>query len=266
MGTAILWLSRMVSGAMVEIMDKIIKIVLGLFIVLFVAFVAYTCYFGYIGSIYRSSLSGNYLYTCTIATNGVLTNVTLFLPVPADPKGNSPVVAQISSRDVTGVPDNMNLTLYDTGKTTLLKVSAKSIGGPAINGITQPATITFSVNVSSPEHIDTRSPVQNAAVFRPVNGIHTTACSGESVASGRGPVCYKYLTEMYAEYSSAPSVTVSIDESITGTNTWTIFAPASNAYQNQISVPMMHGSSHGWITTPGWLESGIGSQDMSFPS
>ncbi|MGA7627729.1 MAG: hypothetical protein WCA60_04500, partial [Methanoregula sp.] len=98
-------------------MDKIIKIVLGLFIVLFVAFVAYTCYFGYIGSIYRSSLSGNYLYTCTIATNGVLTNVTLFLPVPADPKGNSPVVAQISSRDVTGVPDNMNLTLYDTGKT-----------------------------------------------------------------------------------------------------------------------------------------------------
>jgi hypothetical protein len=236
-------------------MDKIIKTALGLFIVLFIAFVAYASYFGYIETSYRNTLSGNYLYTCTIATTGVLTNVTLFLPVPADPMGNSPVVSQISSQDVTGVPGNMNLTLYDTGKTTLLKVFAASIGGPS--------TITFTVNVSSPGHIDTHSPVRNAAVFRPVNGIHSIPCSGESVTSGSPPVCYKYLTEMYAEYSAAPSVTANIDESITGTNTWKIFSPASNAYQNQISVPTMHGSSHGWITTPGWLESGIGSQDVS---
>ena len=247
-----------------DIMDKIIKIVLALFIIIVVAFIACASYFGYTDVAYRNSLSANYLYTCTISTNDVLTNVTLFLPVPAEPNGNSPVVTQISNHDVSGVPDTMNLTLYDTGKATLLKVSANSIGSPVINGTTQPVTVMFTVNESSHEHIDTTSPVQNAAVFRPLNGIHTTACPAVDSTSNTTPVCYQYLTYTYADYSAAPSTTVNINESVTGTNTWTVFSPASNQFNNQITVLTLHGGNHGWVTALGWLESGLGSPDVPY--
>lgn len=95
-------------------MDKIIKITLGFFILILVVFVAFFSYMSYIDTTYRNSLSGTYAYTCTITTDAVISNVTFFFPVPADPNGNSPVVAQISSRDVTGVPGDWNLTLFDT--------------------------------------------------------------------------------------------------------------------------------------------------------
>jgi hypothetical protein len=243
-------------------MDKIIKIVLGLLIILLVVFAAVVSYFGYIDNAYRNSLTGTYQYTCTISTDDVLSNVTLFIPVPADPTGNSPVVTQISNQALSGVPGNMNLTLYDTGKATLLKVSAQKIGSPGINGTAQPTVITFAVNVSSPGIIDTNSPVQNAAVFHPIDGIHSTTCPAENISSKNIPVCYQYLTDTYADYSAAPSATMNINASVTGTNTWTIFAPGLNQYQNQITVLTLHGANHGWVTTLGWIESGIGSYDV----
>ena len=182
-------------------MDKIIKIVMGLFIVILVLFIAVFSYSSYIDTAYRNSLNGTYLYTCTISTDGVLSNVTLFLSVPAAPNGNSPVVAEISSRDVSGVPAEWNLTLFGTGKATLLKVSARTIGQPAINGTAQPTTITFMVNVSSPSLIETALPVENAAVFRPVQSIHPVACpAGDTTSAGTSflfPVPDQYLCRLF---------------------------------------------------------------------
>jgi hypothetical protein len=53
---------------------------------------------------------------------------------------------------------------------------------------------------------------------------------------------------------------VSISASLEGTNSWTIFAPASNGYKNRIDL-LVQGDNHGWVTTRGWLESGIGVYD-----
>lgn len=249
------------SGATGEIMDKIIKITLGFFILILVVFVAFFSYMSYVDMTYRNSLTGTYSYTCTITTDSVLSNVTLFLPIPADLQGNSPVVAQISSRNVSGVPGNWTLTLFDTGKATLLKVSAPTIGQPAINGSAQTTSITFAVNASSPSLIDTHSPVENAAVFRPVQGIHGVACPAGETKTGSTPECFKYLTSSYADYTAAPSASVSISASLEATNSWRIFTPESNAYENQITMLTIHGENHGWVTTLGWIESGIGAYD-----
>ena len=243
-------------------MDKIIKIVMGLFIVILVLFIAVFSYSSYIDTAYRNSLNGTYLYTCTISTDGVLSNVTLFLPVPAAPNGNSPVVVEISSQDVSGVPADWNLTLFGTGKATLLKVSARTIGQPAINGNAQPTTITLMVNASSPSLIDTALPVENAAVFRPVQSIHPVACPAGDTTSASTPSCFQYMTSTYADYSAVPATTVTISASVTGTNTWRIFSPASNEYQNTISMLALHGGNHGWVTTLGWIESGVGLYDV----
>jgi len=243
-----------------EIMDKIIKITLGVFVVILLLFVAVVSYTIYIDTTYRNSLTGTYSYTCTITTDTVLSNVTLFLPVPADLKGNSPVVAQISDRNISGIPGDWTIALFDTGKATLLKVSAPSIGQPAENGSAPATTITLVVNGSSHTLIDTRSPVENAAVFRPVQDIHTVACPAGDITSGSTPVCSEYLTSTYVDYTAAPSASVSISASLEATNSWTIFTPESNGYKNRINV-LMHGDNHGWVTTRGWLESGIGAYD-----
>jgi len=238
-------------------MDRIIKITLGLFMVILVIFVAVVSYTVYIDAKYKNSLTGTYTYTCTITTNAVLSNVTFFLPVPADPKGNSPVVAQISGEHVSGVPQDWTISLYDTGKATLLKVSAPSIGQPAVNGSVRATSITLAVNASSHALIDTRSPVENGAVFRPVQGINKVACPTSDVTSESTPVCSEYLTSIYADYTAAHSASVSISASLEATNSWTIFTPESNGYKNRIYV-LMQGDNHGWETTRGWLESGIG--------
>jgi len=243
-----------------EIMDKIIKITLGLFILILILFVAVVSYTGYIDITYRNSLTGTYAYTCTITTDSVLSNVTLFLPVPAELKGSSPLDIQISGQHVAGVPKDWTITLYDTGKATLLKVSAPKIGQPAVNGSAQPTVIMIAVNASSHSLIDTRSPVENAAVFRPVQSIHTVACPASDVTSESTPICSEYLTSTYADYTAAPSASVSISASLEATNSWTIFAPESNGYKNRIYV-LMQGDNHGWETTKGWLESGIGVYD-----
>jgi hypothetical protein len=73
-------------------------------------------------------------------------------------------------------------------------------------------------------------------------------------------VCSEYLTSIYADYTAAPSASVSISASLEVTNSWTIFTPESNGYKNRISV-LMQGDNHGWEITRGWLESGIGVYD-----
>ena len=243
-------------------MDKIFKVVLGLFIIVLVLFVSIVSYMTYTDTMYRNSLSSNYQYTCTISTDGILSNVTLFLPVPEDTHGDSPVIAQISSQDISGVPANWNLTLFDTGKGTLLQVVAPVIGRFPAKGSAQPAVVTLVVNVSSPALIDTDSPVAHATVFRPVQGIQTVACPAGDAATAGSPSCYQYHTSIYADYTAAPTASLAISASITGTNSWTIFSPASNEYRNTISVPTLYGENHGWVTTLGGIEAGIGSYDV----
>lgn len=237
-------------------MDKIIKVVLGLFIVILILFVSIVSYMTYVDTMYRNSLSSTYQYTCTISTEGVLSNVTLFLPVPADIQGNSPVIARISSHDISGVPANWNLTLFDTGKGTLLQVVAPVMGSA------QAAVVTLTVNASSPVRIDTGSPVTHAAVFRPVQGIQATACPAGDTAATGNPSCYQYQTSLYADYTAAPTASLAVSATVTGTNAWSIFSPASNEYQNTLSISTLHGENHGWVTALGGIEAGIGSYDV----
>ncbi|MFA5236505.1 MAG: hypothetical protein WC362_01450 [Methanoregula sp.] len=241
-------------------MDKIIKFTLGLFVLIMILFVAVVSYTSYIDTTYRNSFSGTYVYSCTITTDAVLSNVTLFLPVPADLKGTSPLDVQISGQHVSGVPEDWTITLYDTGKATLLKVTAPSIGQPAVNGSAQTTAITLAVNASSYTPIDTYTPVENAAVFRPVQDIHTVACPAGDVTTDSTPECSEYLTSIYADYTAPLSASVSISASLEATNSWTIFKPESNGYKNRLYL-LMHGDNHGWETSRGWLESGIGAYD-----
>lgn len=235
-------------------MDKIIKTTLGIFIILLAAFVAVTAYTSYVDSAYRNSLASQYSYSFTLSTNAVLTNVTLFVPVPEDTKGNSPVIENIGSGVMTGVPDEWKTALFGTGKSTLLKIWASQIGEPSANGVPANTTITITTNADSPAMIDTQNPVENAAVFRPVQDLKSTGCTGSDSGS---PVCSSYDTSIYASYTADPSAGVTITSTVTGTNSWTVFKPESNWYNNRITATLT-GSARGWNTAQGWIEAGEG--------
>jgi hypothetical protein len=240
-------------------MDRIIKITLGIFIIVLVTFVALVGYTGYVENAYRTSLSSTYSYTCTITTDSPLSNVTLFIPVPADRAGNSPVIAQMSAHAIAGVPDSWKTELYDTGKATLVKITVPSLVPPAGTSPNNPFSTTLYTNVTSKRVIDTENPVENSPMFRPVQGMETMACKDNGTV-GSGAQCYTYLTALYADYRADPNAAVTITSSLTGRNVWNIFKPEENEYRTGIYV-LMSGDQKGGTTMGGSLEKGIGAYD-----
>jgi hypothetical protein len=241
-------------------MDKIIKITLGAFTVILIGFLAITAVNVYFESAYVASLSGNYTYSATITTDSPLSNVTLFIPVPEDRSGNSPVVAALSGGTVSGIPDGWKLTLFDTGKTTVVKITASSIDPPTGTTREKPFSITMFANISSKNHIETINPVENGVIFRPVQNMKEASCASDSTRLANSQQCYEYETSVYADYLSSPNASVSISSNLAGKNSWKIFEPRSNEYRVVMTVTIP-GENHGWATAKGVLMTGIGMHD-----
>lgn len=240
-------------------MDTIIKTSLGLLILILVAFITIIAFTVYPETAYRNSLAATYSYDCTISTDSPLSNVTLFIPVPVDPEGNSPMVSAFSSRMMDGVPADWDTTLFDTGKSTLLKVVTPAIILPEGTSARHPYTITFSSETTSRTPMDTRNPVEKSAMFRPVQSLDEITCS-QGTADGTGR-CFTYRTSLYADYSTAADTIVTITATVTGRNTWTIFGPRSNEYHTGVSTSLK-GENHGWADLEGELTCGTGTYDI----
>ncbi|MCK9580883.1 MAG: hypothetical protein M0Q92_10610 [Methanoregula sp.] len=244
-------------------MDRIIKITLGLFIVILAATSAFSGYTMYVMNAYQSSLESSYSYSCSITTDSTLTNVTLFIPVPVDPSGYSPVVPKFSARQINGVPESWQTTLFDTGKTTLVKVYIPSLVPPEGTSPDNPYTVLLTTEVPYETVIDTINPLKNGSVYRPVQNIEAVPCDSRVTAKGGSPVCSTFLTSLYAKYEADPNAAVSIKSSITGRNHWSVMGEKSNEYSSEISL-LMHGANHGWANVNGTQQDSQGSYDYPF--
>lgn len=244
-------------------MDRIIKITLSLFVAILVLTVAFAVYSGYVANAYQSTRVSTYSYSLSITTDSPLTNMTLFIPVPADPKGNSPIVSQFSARNVPGMPSSWESTLFDTGKATLVKIHIPAIIPPAGTTHDHPYTVTLAADLPSGKTIDTQNPLANSPAFHPVRDLQQTSCAGYGAGNGGNPECSTFLTSLYADYTADPNAAVTITSSITGKNSWTVFDQKSNEYTSAISV-LMFGENHGWTTVKGTLADKIGSFDSPF--
>jgi len=241
-------------------MDKIIRFTLGLLLVTLIAFISVFSYQLYVEHAYRSSVTGTYTYTCTITTDSPLSNVTLFIPVPADTGGNSPVVAAFSAGTIGGIPSGWNVSLYDTGKATLVKITVPSIIIPVGTGAAGPIEFRLSADLPGVSAIDTLDPVNTSAMFRPVAELRPVPCAPGSTQQG-SPVCHTYVTSLYAEYEAVPDASVNISAALTGRNSWYIFGPGSNEYDTSVSL-RLSGAHAGWATMTGTLTDHIGMYDV----
>jgi len=242
-------------------MDKVIRITSGLIIVLLVAFVASVAYTGFVEQAYRTSLSSTYDYRCIITTDSPLSNVTLFIPVPADRAGNSPIVARYSAQEIGGLPADWKVTLFDTGKATLAKITTPAIVPPKETTPSHPFTIMLSVKTGSEALINTRSPVEEGVMFRPVQNLQNVNCPAGNTGTKGDPRCNEYLVPVYADYQAPMNASVSITSTLQGKNNWKIFDPQFNAYDAKISV-LMFGENHGWTVMKGTLETSQGAYTM----
>lgn len=240
-------------------MDTIIKTTLALFLVLLAAFSGLLALTLYPETAYRNSLASTYSYSCTITTDSPLSNVTLFIPVPVDPKGNSPMVSAFSSRMMDGVPADWDATLFDTGKSTLLKIMTPAIVPPDGTSAQHPHMITFSSETTERTPINTTDPAMESAMFRPLQDLVEKTCpQGSADGTGR---CFTYTTSLYADYNTAADTTVTITAAVTGRNTWTIFGPRSNEYHTGVST-ILKGENHGWADLEGELTCSTGNYDI----
>jgi hypothetical protein len=246
-------------------MDKIIKISLSLFIVIIIAFTSVVAYQVATETAYLNSLTSSYSYKFTITTDSKLSNITLFIPVPADPKGYSPIVAGYSARNIAGIPDDWTVTLYDTGKATMVRVVTPAINPPAGTSAANPFILTLSSDMKSGTVINTREPANNSAMFYPVSNLQPVTCSPAAPAGRGTPQCYQYNTSLYADYEAAPDASMNVTSTIVGKNSWKIFETGSNEYATATSLQMT-GSRHGWETMTGTLTTGVGNYDTPLPS
>jgi hypothetical protein len=241
-------------------MDKIIKIAAGLFIIIIVLFVSIASYNAFVEKAYRESLKSSYSYTCTISTDSVLTNVTLFIPVPSDTAGNSPIIERFSVRGIEGTPPTWKTTLVGSNKGTYVEIKTPVISMVRNGTGKNENLIQLSVEIIAPRIISTGSPQDNSVLFRPVQDLAKTECGDGTDARTQKGVCYDFVTPVYADYGSSPDARVTIHSEIVGRNEWKIFDPAKNEYRSSISVVMV-GEQHGWTRANGFLKTGIGSYD-----
>jgi hypothetical protein len=240
-------------------MDKIISITLCVFIIILAAFAGFFVYNSYVDTAYRNTFSGTYIYTCTITTDAPLYNVTFFIPVPVDPAGNSPMVSAFSGHTMIGVPQTWDTILFDTGKSTLLKITVPAIVPPEGTTASHPSTVVFSSETASPFPVDTLNPLEKSLMFRPVQDLNEKACSQER--AGGSARCFTYTTAVYAEYRTAADTIVTITSSVTGRNSWTVFEPRSNEYHTDVSLSLK-GEHHGWAMLDGELTTGSGTYEI----
>jgi hypothetical protein len=238
-------------------MDPVLRNTLGLFMILVIIFTSVVSYNGFVEKSYHDSLASTYSYTLSLSTDSLLSNSTFFLPVPADPSGNSPVVSHYSAGNTTGLPEDWTVALYDTGKATLVKITSPGIGSLQNTSPQRPFTVILSLDLETKEIISTRDPVNTSALYRPIQSLHDVGCPAAGSPVQDSPRCFRYLTSLYADYQAPPGTIVNITSTITGKNSWKIVNNEFNEYHSSVTV-VMNGAQKGWTVMAGELEQGRG--------
>ncbi|MDD1661508.1 MAG: hypothetical protein LUQ49_03495 [Methanomicrobiales archaeon] len=201
---------------------------------------------------YRATLSGTYEYRVSITSDAALENVTLYVPIPARGAEASPVLAGIGGGNLKGVPQGWSTSLIGTEKFTLLEVTAR---GMQANPVGRPYVLSVNVKVQGP--IDTRNAGTDDLVLVPAAKRTPVVCGSMDAQASPEARCEMYQGSAYADFTASGNAHLSIFTLITGRNSWDVFGPSSNEYQDGLQVSFPAGT-RGWRTGDGILVTGIG--------
>lgn len=233
-------------------MDRTLSAVLAVLVVASVIFLVGISFSAYVGITYRATLSSTYEYRVTIATDEPITNVTLFLPVPESRSGPSAPLEGVGAGKLAGLPSGWNIALLGSQKMTMLEVTAGEMG-PTPPG--EPYLLSLTAHVPGPIH--TEDPASGDPVLNPSAERRPFPCTGTVAGASPDMGCEMYESPVYADFTSPGNARLSIFTSLVGRNSWDVFGPSSNEYQDGIQASFTR-YTQGWQQGSGMLITGIG--------
>jgi hypothetical protein len=239
-------------------MDRTLFRVLAVLAVASVIFLAAISITVFIGVTYRATLSSTYEYRVSITSDTPLGNVTFYIPIPARGPEASAVLQGIGAGDLLGLPPGWTTSLIGTEKFTWLEVTAGEIpasppGKPYL----------LSVNAMVPGPIDSRNAGSGDLVLVPAAKRNPVACGNMDSEMSPEVRCELYQGSAYADFTTPGNVHLSIYTFLTGRNSWDVFGPAANEYQDGLQVSFT-GATRGWHAGDGILITGIGDYGIEF--
>jgi len=235
-------------------MDRIIKSGISLLLVILLVFVSTQLYQGYVESSFRQSLHSTYTFTVSISTDTILEDATFFIPLPVDLNGSSSVVNIVGRNSEGNIPAGWKIGLFGANNATLMKLTAKKISPYDIS--------TFSVEGVSDTVIKTENPLDGGVLIKPIHDLQKADCSGMPGQKSPDSQCYRYLSNIFADYRTTPDAKVLIHTELQGRNKWYVFRQESSSYTNTLSLTLLGNLNHGWFPAKGELIAGIGDSDM----
>lgn len=241
-----------------ERMERTLSIVLAVLAVVSVVFLAVLSLSVYMGITYRATLSSTYEYRVSIAPDAAIDNVTLFLPIPSKGRENSAILEMIGGGRLGGVPPGWSTSLIGTEKVTMLELTAREIP-PAPAG--KPYLLSVVATVPGPIRTSTAGsdePVlERSAQTSPVE------CVGVDTEASPEVQCEGYREPVYADFTARGPAHLSVYIYLDGKNTWDVFGPSSNEYQDGLQVSFSD-TAQRWQEGNGVLITGIGDYGIDF--
>ena len=241
-----------------ERMERTLSIVVAILAAVTVVFIAAVSLTLYMGMTYRATLSSTYEYRVSITNDAPLGNVTLFLPIPARRPGISAVLEEIGAGGLRGLPQGWKSSLIGTRKFTMLEVTAPAI---APTGAGKPYLLSANATVRGP--IDTKNAGTDDLVLEPAADMTPVPCGDTVSQASPEASCVVYEGPVYAGFTAPADAHLGIFISVDGMNSWDVFGPSSNEYQDGLQVSFS-GGARGWQTGKGILVTGIGDYGIDF--
>ncbi|MGA2934947.1 MAG: hypothetical protein ABSD81_07315 [Methanomicrobiales archaeon] len=239
-------------------MDRTLFRVLAVLAVVSVIFLAAISINVFMEITYRATLSSTYEYRVSITSDTTLENVTFYIPVPAKGPEASAVLQGIGAGDLQGLPQGWNISLIGTEKFTMLAVTAREIASSPVG---RPYLLSVNARVDGP--IDTRNAGTGGLVLVPAAKRTPAVCGNMDSQASPEMRCELYQGSTYADFTAPGNVHLTIFTFLTGRNTWDVFGPSSNEYQDGLQVSFS-GGTRGWQTGDGILVTGIGDYGIDF--
>ncbi len=197
--------------------------------------------------LYDTSYRSSYDYNVILTTDSVLSNLTLYLPLPVI-NNTSSVGMDIVEHHFNNNDPSWEYALVDTEHGLMLSMKNK-----------KPRSIDLSTMVLSNQTIDTMNPLGNEMILMPKYKLaHNVNASG---AYSRTSEQFDYESRIYAYYETSSNANISISIYLNAGNEWWIGGWQSNSYWEVMEIKLF-GSQDGWTTVNGELVTGEGTYEI----
>lgn len=220
-------------------------------------------------------------YEAWIQTDGPLTNVTLYLPVPvADGESTVGETLVAGQPGVVDRPGNWSYAMVDTEYGPMLRVTTPRLeprttvrprprptadepaattatpgtATPPRDGRTVVEPYRIETSVSSDDPVDTRDPVGNEPTLAPRSNDRETPCS---TPVPEGTVCRAFDTRLFLSYDAPADATVQVVVRHEGRNEWFAGGWTGNSFDQRVTVER-RGPGPGWVVANASERTGVG--------